>query len=159
MQQSFAYHCTVAPMIWAFAALAVCEMLVVHLFVTLRWPAIGWTLFALSAVSVVWLVLCIRSFRRLPHSLSTEQLQLRTGSLGVVEVPLSAIESVSTHWASGEHKGHGSANVVPLAYPNRMLRLSAPIKTRKGVCDRIAFRVDDGAPFDAAMERLGIPVH
>jgi len=145
-------------MVWALAALAVGEMLVVHLFLTLRWPAVGWTLFGLSAASVIWLVLWIRSFRHFPHTLSADQLHLRTGSLRGLTIPVSAIASVSSHWASGEHKGEGAANVVPIAYPNRMLRLNASIKTRKGLCDRIALRVDDAPLFDSAMERLGSPV-
>lgn len=145
-------------MLWAFATLAVAEMLLVHLFVTLRWPVVGWTLFGLSAVSILWLVHWIRSFRRHPHLLSGDELQLRTGSLRVLAVPLSAIERVSTHWESGEHKSRGAINVVPVAYPNRMIRLKAAIKTRKGECDRIALRVDDASTFDSAMERLGLSV-
>jgi hypothetical protein len=158
MTQCFAYYRTVAPMIWAFAALAVCEMLVVHLFLTLRWPVVGWTLFALSVMSVVWLVRWIRSFQSCPHLLAGDHLHLRTGSLRAIKIPLSAIESVSTHWASGDHKGKGAVNVVPLAYPNRMLRLSAPQKSRKGYFDRVALRVDHEGAFDAAMKSVGIPV-
>jgi hypothetical protein len=158
VEQSFAYHRTVTPMLWVFVALATGEMLLVHLFVTLRWPAIGWPLLALSLSSIVWLVFWIRSFRQRPHSLSKGQLELNTGSLRTLSVPISAIESVSTSWASGEHKGQGARNVVPLAYPNRLLRLSKPIQMRKGSYDRVAFRVDDPALFDAAMREVGIPV-
>lgn len=158
MEKSFAYHRSVAPMVWAFASLAIIEMLVVHLFLTLRWPVVGWTLFAFSAASLIWLVHWIRSFRQCPHVLANGHLELRTGSLALLKVPLEGIEGVATHWSDGEHKHAGAANVVPLAYPNRMLRLKVPIKTRKGACDRVAFRVDEVAPFDAAMEELGIPV-
>lgn len=145
-------------MLWVFTAIAVGEMLVVHLFVTLRWPWVGWPLLAVSAVSIVWLVVWIRSFRDHPHSLSGDTLQLRIGSLTALTVPLSAIESVSANWASGEHKSKGATNVVPLAYPNRMLRLKTEIKTRRGECDRIALRIDDPGAFDAAMTELGFSV-
>ena len=158
MQQSFAYHRTVAPMIWGLAMLAVCEMLLMHLVLASRSPALRWALLFMSVGSVFLLVFWIRSFRHFPHLLTTEHLRLHTGLLPPIIVPISAIESVATYWEPGEHKGDGAANVVPLAHPNRMLRLKAPIKTRKGLCDRVAFRVDDAAPFDAAMERLGISV-
>jgi hypothetical protein len=145
-------------MLWVFVALAACEMLLVHLFVALRWPAVGWPLSLLSVGSLLWFIFWIRSFRQKPHSLSTGELHLNTGSLRTLPVPISAIECVSSSWGSGEHKSKGATNVVPLAYPNRMLRLRHPIETRKGLCDRIAFRVDDPATFDAAMETLGIRV-
>lgn len=145
-------------MLWAFVALATCEMLLVHLFVTLRWPSIGWPPLILSAASLLWFIIWIRSFRRKPHLLSTIELSLNTGSLRTLPVPIALVESVASSWGPGEHKSKGATNVVPLAYPNRMLRLRQVIHTRKGQCDRIAFRVDDPAKFDAAMEALGIPV-
>ena len=158
MQQTFDYHRTVAPSLWVLVALATCEMLLVHLFVTLRWPTIGWPVLLMSLSTIVWFVFWIRSFRRRPHSLSKSELRLNTGSLRTLAVPVSAIRSVHSNWAPGEHKGKGATNIVPLAYPNRMLRLREPIQTRKGLCDRVAFRVDDPALFDAAMDGIGITV-
>ena len=144
-------------MLWVFTSLAVGEMLLVHLFITLRWPKVGWTLFGFSTLSVLWLVYWIRSFRRYPHSLLADELQLRTGSLRVLTVPLSAIQRVSTDWEPGEHKSKGATNIVPLAYPNRMLRLKSSIGKHKK-CDRIALRVDETAKFDAAMRSSGVEV-
>jgi len=40
----------------------------------------------------------------------------------------------------------------------RLLRLKAPIEIRKRQYDRVALRVCDAAPFDAAMAGLGITV-
>jgi hypothetical protein len=158
VQQAFPYHRTMAPLLWAFVALAVGEALLVHLFVALRWPTIGWPLLALSTASIVWLVRWILSFRRYPHVLCEHELQLRIGSLRHLAVPVSSIDSVCTSWPSGDHRGKGAINLVPVAYPNRMLRLNSAIRTRRGLCDRIALRVDDPASFDAAMAALGIAV-
>lgn len=146
-------------MLWVFVALAVGELMVVHLLLTLRWPVIGWPLLVVSGATVIWLVLWIRSFGRYPHSLSGDVLRLRIGSLPDTSIRLAAIGSISTNWCSGEHRGKGARNLVPVAYPNRMLRLTSPIQTRKGMCDRIAFRVDDPVSFDAAMASVGIQVN
>lgn len=156
--KTFSYHKTTAPMLWAFVALAVTELLVVHLFVSLRWPALAWPLFALTALSILGLVWWILGFRRHPHCLTGEELVLRTGSLRTVRLPLAAIERVSTQWPSGEHRSAGALNLVPVAFPNRLLRLKAPLTLAKRPRDRIAVRVDDGAGFDAAMRALAIPV-
>jgi hypothetical protein len=153
---TFSYHRTVAPMLWAIVALAVAELLLVHLFVSLRWPALAWPLFALTGGSVLGLVAWIRSLRRHPHELDGGSLELRIGSLRKLRIPLDAIESVSTSWASGEHKDRGAINTVPVAFPNRLLRLKTALSTRKGPCHRVALRVDDPAPFDAAMKSRGV---
>lgn len=158
VQQTFSYHRTVAPMLWAFVALATIEMLVVHLFITLRWPAVGWPLLLASATSVLWMVHWIRSMSRYPHTLTAEALQVRTGSLRLLKVPLASIDRLMSRWPSGDHKGAGAINTVPLAHPNRMLRLNKPIKTRKGMCQRIALRVDDPIRFDEVMAKHGIVV-
>ncbi len=130
MERTFNYHRSVAPILWVLVTLAVIEMMVVHLFLTLRCPKVGWLIFALSFGSVIWMVYWIRSFRHCPHVLSATEIRLRTGSLREISVPLSSVTAVATSWAPGEHTGRGSINTVPLAYPNRMLRLMPPILTR-----------------------------
>lgn len=145
-------------MLWVVVALAVGELLVVHLFLSLSWPALAWPLFALTAASILWMVAWIRSLKSHPHLLDGEELRLRIGSLRSVPVPVSSIERVSASWAPGEHGGAGALNTVPLAYPNRLLRLKAPLRIRKAQYDRIALRIDDAPTFDAAMASRGIPV-
>jgi len=158
VQEAFSYHRTVAPMLWAIVALAVGELLVVHLLVSLRWPALAWPLFGLTAASILWLVFWIRSLRSHPHRLDGDELLLSTGSLRTLRIPLAAIDLVATGWGPGEHNGRGAINTVPLAHPNRLLRLKAPLTVRKAEYDRVALRIDDAEPFDAAMAKLGIPV-
>ena len=92
---TFSYHRAVAPMMWAFASLATIELVVVHLVVALRWPWIGWPLSALTLASLVWLVLWIRSFSKLPHRLEEHSLHLHAGTLRHVAIPLADIDSVA----------------------------------------------------------------
>ena len=79
------------------------------------------------------------------------------GSLRRIRVPLGTIHRVRSSWESGAHDGRGALNLVPFAYPNRMLDLDPPLVGRRGPIDRIALRVDDPAGFDAALAARAIP--
>lgn len=152
---TFANDRGVTPMLWVFSALAVIEMIVMHLFVALKWPWIGWPLTALSALSVGWLVLWIRSWRRLPHELEDDVLTLHMGSLRSVRLPLSHIAAVTPSMA--DLRAPGTRNLVPIAYPNRMIVLAAPSAGRRPA-GRYAVRIDDAAAFDAALAAAGVSV-
>ena len=145
---TFANHRGVTPMLWVFSALAVTEMVVVHLFVALKWPWIGWPLTILSALSVIWLIGWIRSWPRLLHRLENGTLTLHFGSLRSVAVPLADIAEVTP--AVDALRDPGTRNLVPIAYPNRMIVLKSPAPGRRGTM-RYAIRVDDPGAFDAAM--------
>jgi len=154
---TFANHRGVVPMLWAFACLAACELLAVHLFVSLKWPSIAWVLTGATFLSIIWLVSWIRSWRKLPYRLEADRLVLPMGSLRTIEVPLSMIDTISTQVDRERIKAKGSANLVPLAFPNRIVELSEPLPGRKKTV-RVAIRPDDPAAFDAAMQAAGIPV-
>ena len=81
-------------MLWAFFALAMAEMLAVHLFVVLKWPGLAWPVTGLTALSLVWLIGWIRSWVRLPHELVDGQLHLHMGSLRHVAVPVAQVAAV-----------------------------------------------------------------
>jgi len=157
MTRLFPYHRTTAPMLWVFVGLAATEMVVVHLFLALRWPWLAWPLLLVSLATVWWLVGWIRSMKRLPHALEGGLLRLRMGKLREVAVPLSSISFIATSWMPGGHKGAGAANMVPVADANRLLQLLMPLPPR-GKVDRIAFRVDEPAAFDEAMREQGVQV-
>ena len=154
---TFANHRGVVPMLWVFAGLALIELLAVHLVVSLRWPVAAWPLSAVTALSVVWLVRWIVSWRRLPHALHADRLLLNKGSLRRVELPLAEIAAVHADLTGDLLKRRDSLNLVPIAYPNRIVELREPLSGRRRA-RRVAIRVDDPQSFDEAMRNAGIAV-
>lgn len=154
---TFANHRGVAPLLWAFFALACMEMLAMHLFVALKWPGVAWPLTAVTALSIVWLVRWIGSWPRLPHELRGDVLTLHMGSLRHYAVPVASIAGVRTAVSNDVLKAPGTVSLVPVAFPNRIVDLTAPLPGRRRV-QHIAIRLDDPAAFDAAMAGLGIAV-
>lgn len=153
-RQVFANHAGVTPMLSVLAGLACLEMFAVHLFVALKWPWIGWPLTILSAASVLWLIGWIRSWKCLPHELRADGLVLHMGSLRHVVVPLERISFISATVSYAIIKARSCRNLVPVAYPNRVIHLREPMAGRKPV-DAIA---DDPAAFDDAMRRAAVDV-
>lgn len=147
---TFANHRGVVPMLWVFAGLAVLEMLAVHLFVALKWPAIGWPLTILSGLSIVWLVSWIRSWSRLPHELLPDRLRLHMGSLRSVDVPLAQIAAIEVAPSLDRIREVKARKLVPLAHPNRLILLTASLPGRRAV-NAVAILVDDPAAFDQAL--------
>ncbi len=156
--ETFSGHRGITPMLWAFAALATIELLVVHLFVSLKWPALAWILSVLTLLSIAWLVRFIISFKRCPHMIDTEKLRLRMGSLRTLDVPLAHVVEIHSHWPSGTEKSPGTANLVPIAFPNRIIGLHPPIAGRRGPISAVAIRVDDPQAFDVALAARGLKV-
>lgn len=103
---------------------------------------------------IVWLVSWIRSWPKLPHRLNGDRLLLQMGSLRRADVPISAIKGVSTHVTGERLNEKGTANFVPIAFPNRIIELGEP----QGRVVRYAVRVDDPVAFDHALTQLGIPM-
>ncbi len=145
-------------MLWMFVGIAIIEVLIVHLFVALRWPVVGWPLTLLTGLAVVWLIAWTRSFRTHPHRLIKDHLQLQMGSLRRMHVPLAAVARVRTSWGPGEHNVKGATNLVPIAYPNRMIELSRPLQYRRRATQRVAIRVDDADSFDRALRGRGVEI-
>ena len=136
-------------MMWVIFALSLIELIVVHLFVALKWPLIGWTLTILSALSAIWLVFWILSFKRLPHQLRGDELTLRFGSMKRVALELGNIACVKTDWEQGALNQKTIINLAGIAHPNRCLELKQPIEKGKV---RIFARFDDALSFDKAMQ-------
>lgn len=142
-------------MMWVLFVLSLIELVVVHLFVALKWPLIGWTLTTISAIGAVWLVRWILSFKRLPHELRNGVLSLRLGNLKNVEVALENVSGVKSSWEQGAHDDRASLNLAPIAHPNRCLDLKNPVDRGK---TRVFIRCDDAASFDLAMRNHGFAV-
>ncbi len=142
-------------MMWVLFALSLIELVVVHLFVALNWPVIGWTLTIISALGAIWLVSWILSMKRLPHELVGDALTLRLGSMKSLTLPLANIAHVKTGWEQGALDQKGIINLAAIAHPNRCLELKDPIEKGKS---RVFLRFDDAASFDAAMKDQGFEI-
>ena len=154
----FAYHRSVAPMMWVLVAIACVELVVVHMLVALWKP---WVALALSLVSLgglVWLIGVIRSFPRLPVRIGDGRLLMRVGTLRGIEIPLSAIAGLRKSWDAAAIKHRSVLNLAMIAYPNIVVDLREPIMAG-GPMPRpviaVAHRLDDPAAFAATLEQLG----
>lgn len=155
-KQSFPYHRAVAPLVWVLFSLSLIELFAVHFFVALRWPLVGWPLTAVSALAAVWMVFWIRSFRRLPHELSSDGLTLRLGSTKRFDIPVDQIDGIVQGWESGALKAKDAINLAAIAYPNRCVVLREPVGRGKR---RFFVRLDEPHAFDVvAMAEVGVTV-
>lgn len=148
--RTFANHRGVVPMLWAFVVLAGCELVGAHLLLGLWSAKVAWVASGLTLLTLIWLVRWVLSWKRLPHELRHDRLRLHMGSLRHVEVPLAAIAGIGGDVPSALLKARDTCNLVPIAYPNRLIELRAPLADRRRT-RRIAIRVDDPAAFDAAL--------
>ena len=145
-------------MLWVLAALATIEMLVVHLFVSLKWPATAWVLTLVTALSILWLQRFITSFKRCPHTLEGDTLRLRFGSLRTIDVPLGQIWRVRRHWEIGAERAVGTANLVPIAFPNRLIDIEPPLAGKRRPLSLVAIKLDEPEAFDAALASRGVSI-
>ena len=142
-------------MMWVFFVLSIIELVVVHIFVALKWPYIGWPLTILSAIGAVWILFWIRSFRQRPHALEGNALQLNFGSLKSVNIDLANVARVRTSLEQGALEKKDAINLAGIAYPNRSIELNEPIEKGR---TRVLVRVDEPMPFGAALEARGVQV-
>lgn len=147
---TFANHRGVVPMLWAMVTLAGCELVGVHLLLSVWSHRAAWVLSVLTLFSMVWLVRWVTSWKRLPHELHADRLRLHMGSLRHVDVPLDGIAGLRADVSADLLKAPGTRNLVPIAHPNRVIELRAPMADRRGT-RRIAVRFDDATAFDAAL--------
>ncbi len=154
----FAYHRSLAPMMWVFFSLALLEMIVVHFFVGLFWP---WTAIALSLVSltgVVWIGWVIASFQTMPVFIADGALTMRCGTLKSLTVPLDNIAGYRTEWAGDDIRSPSLLNLALIAYPNIVVDLRTlalgRVAGRNRMVASIAHRFDDLPLFMAALDRV-----
>jgi hypothetical protein len=150
----FAYHRALAPMMWAFLVLASLELLVGHVLISLWSVPVALVLSALTLATIVWLVLLIRSFRRLPVLLDEEGLLMRSGNLTAVRLPIDQIAAVRGDFPSEALKSRAVLNLAMMSYPNVLIDLKAPIARGRRTISHVAHRLDDPSGFIAALRRL-----
>jgi len=153
--EAFSYGRALAPLMWAFAAILTVELVVVHLLVLLLWSQLAaWILSVLSFATLVWVVLLIRSFPRLPVLVDAQGVTMRVGTLTSVRVPEAHIAGLRTSWPSEALKDRAVLNLAMINYPNVMLDLDPPLPRRRRAIRAVAHRLDDPAGFARAIGRL-----
>lgn len=152
----FAYHRSLAPMMWAFFGLAVTELVVVHfvLILLVDWR-IALAISLLSLSSILWIAAVIRSFRRMPVRIEDGSVTMRAGRLRTIRFPLADIARARGHFAAAELKRPGTVNLALIAYPNVLIELATPLVGRRRPVTAIAHRLDDPAAFFAALNPSG----
>lgn len=152
---AFSYSRALAPLMWAFACIVAVELLVVHLLVAVLWSQIAaWILSALSFATLVWAVLLIRSFERLPVLVDAGGVTMRVGTLKSVRVPADRIAGVRTSWPGEALKRRGLLNLAMINYPNVLIEIDPPLSSGRRAVPAVAHRLDDPAGFAAAVARL-----
>lgn len=151
---AFSYSRSLAPLMWAFACIMAVELAVTHLLVASLWSPAAAAIFSLLTLAMlVWTVLLIRSFKRLPVMVGGGDVLMRLGKLKSVRVPAGRIAGIRTSWPSGAEKRSGVLNLALINYPNVMLDLDPPLSGKRPLT-AIAHRLDDAAGFVAAIRRL-----
>ncbi len=149
--QEFAYHRSVAPMMWVLVAIASIELLVTHLVVALLvGGTVALILSGLTLAAVVWLVSVIASMRRRPVLLDDRTLTMRAGAIKQVAVPLANVAGLRENWSAETLKDPSVRNLALISYPNVLVDLKAPLGDRRGTC-AIAHRLDDPEGFAQAL--------
>lgn len=152
----FAYHRLVSPMMWAFLCLALIEITVVHLLVSIWSATAAWILFIVSDVSLLYLLGLISSLRRLPVLIDHDNVRIRAGILYDFSIPLSSIVSISAAVASDDLRKSGTLKTSLLAYPNVLIEVSPALPSPKpfgkgGEVSRVALALDDRFSFIEAL--------
>lgn len=130
-------------------------MFVTHLLVSALWSHVAaWILSALSVATLAWVILFIRSLKRLPVLVDGEGVTMRIGSLKSVRIPAGHLAGLRTAWPREELQRRGVLNLAMINYPNVMLDLDPPLPGRRRSLKAVAHRLDDPAAFAAAVARV-----
>jgi hypothetical protein len=140
---------------WAFACIMAVELVVVHLLVSALWSRIAAAILSmLSLAAMVWTIVFIRSLKRLPVLVDEAGVMMRLGSLKSVRVPLEQVAGVRTAWPGEALRQRTVLNLALINYPNVMLDLDPPFRTRRRRIVAVAHRLDDPSGFVAAIRGL-----
>ena len=152
---AFRYDRALAPLLWAFAFIMVVELALAHLLISTLWSArAAMALSALSLATLVWLVLLIRSLKRMPVLVDADGVTMRVGLLRSQRVPRDRIAGVRRAWPREMLKQRSILNLALINYPNVMLDLDPPLPARRRSLQAVAHRLDDPGRFVAAIDGL-----
>ena len=153
---AFSYHRSIAPMIWVFFALSATELIVVHALLSHWFPTAAIILSALTVAALAWLVVAIRTFKRLPVLITRDHLLIRTGRLKSYHLPLTDVLGLRESWTGEDVKARAVGNLALLAWPNVWIDLARPHGRRQVTA--LAHKLDDPVAFKAALQRRLVPM-
>lgn len=146
-------------MVGVLLGLAVVELLVVHLVFVAMFGRVAALIVGVVDLSMVILLLALlKSFRRMPVTLSNGVLTMRAGFLKTVAVPVSQIAALRPSWDVAALKQTGVVNLAIGSWPSVVIDLDPPVLTRRGrAIHAVAHKLDDPAAFHAAIMALSVP--
>lgn len=155
--KAFEYHRVVNPMIAVLLVLQVIEILVVDLLVSHWSERAALVLLALGIWGALFLVALMKAFRLKPILIDQSGVRVRSGTIFDFHVPFDAIEGIGGAISDGETTRSDVLNAAILSHPNIVLTLARPLEHagflgRNRLIRRIAFRLDQPAPFFEALE-------
>lgn len=150
--RGFAYHRHLQPMMIALLVLSLIEASVTHLLVAHWSRTAALILFAVSDVSVVYLIGLIKSLRLRPVLLTADGVRIRAGLMIDRFIPYDRIAAIGQQPDSATIKAPDTQNAALIAWPNLVLRLTGPMPRpsllrRRPPIVAIAFRLDDPDEF------------
>ena len=156
--EAFAYHRVVNPLIASLLVLQLIEIAVVDILVSHWSRTAGMVLLALGAWGALFLVALMQGFRLYPVLIDADAVHVRSGMMIDLRIPLPAIASVGRSITDAETKDRRVLNAAILSHPNIVIELARPV-TYRGLLGRerqvgrVALRLDDPAPFLAALAK------
>lgn len=124
--QAFAYSSLLTPILIAFIAVSALEIPVVHFF--LPWGSLRSAFLLLGIWGVTWMIGLLASLHIYPHFVSAAALRARYSFELDVELPWSAIESVTLR-----RRSYASGRKVQLERQNETTALNVPISSTTNV--------------------------
>jgi len=125
--ERFHYHRHVAPMLWAFAALGLIELSVVHLLLAHWSRTAAYALDVLSGGALLTLLALLFSLRSRPVLLGPGGLHIRLGFLIDAPLPLDEIAFAQSGYAPADYMPGSLLKANLLAQPNVLVLLRRDI--------------------------------
>ena len=141
---------------FSFAILA--EAFPVHLLVARANPLLAWTLTALSASGLLWLIADSRALGRRPTRLLADAIDLHVGSRWSARIPYASIVSFDeVRGAPPSRREKGTLRAVVLGDPTYRIELDHPLVASgpgglRREFRRVAIAPDDRRRFAAALD-------
>lgn len=147
----FSRHRYELPLLSVFLGLALLELVVVHLLVSMWSSTAAWVLTALSIAAVLQIAWLIRGMVWHPTLIGDGCIHVRHGGAGEITVPIASVERVDFVAYAPEEKGAGVFRATLLASPNIALRLGTPVTVRRRERSTLLLRMDDAEAFMARL--------
>lgn len=141
------------PTLWVFFAIALVELLAVHLLVFQWSPLAAWVLSGVTVLVMGQIALLVHGMTKWPTLVDDTGITVRHGRRGELFVPLAQVASVEDVAFRPDERGSQTFRASLLAPPNIAIRLSEPLHYSQRALSSITMRLDDPAGFLALLSR------